>query len=78
MIAAMLSLGSVFFAEAIDPHVRGRRDLADLLGVSPLAVVPEIQNSVSGRLRFRQTTTMAVCLVVAIPIMYFIVRLLVQ
>lgn len=78
IIAAMLALGCVFFAEAIDPNVRGRRDLADLLGVSPLAVVPEIRNSVSGRLQFRQTTTMAVCLLVSVPIMYFVIRLLVQ
>jgi uncharacterized protein involved in exopolysaccharide biosynthesis len=78
IIAAMLSLGAVFFAEAIDPNVRGRRDLHDLLEVSPLAVVPEIQNSVSRRLRFRQITTMAVCLLISVPVMYFIVRLVVQ
>jgi uncharacterized protein involved in exopolysaccharide biosynthesis len=78
IIAAMLSLGAVLFAEAIDPNVRGRRDLADLLQVSPLAVIPEIQNSVSRRLRFRQVTTMAVCLLVSVPIMYLIVRTLVQ
>jgi succinoglycan biosynthesis transport protein ExoP len=78
IIAAMFSLGAVFFAEALDPNVRGRRDLADLLAVSPLAVVPEIQNSVSSRLRFRQTATMAVCLLVSVPIMYLIVRLVVQ
>jgi uncharacterized protein involved in exopolysaccharide biosynthesis len=78
IIAAILSLGAVLFAEAIDPNVRGRRDLADLLQVSPLAVVPEIQNSVSRRLRFRQTTTMAVCLLGSVPIMYLIVRILVQ
>jgi uncharacterized protein involved in exopolysaccharide biosynthesis len=78
IIAAMLSLGAALFAEAINPNVRGRRDLADLLQVSPLAVVPEIQNSVSRRLRFRQTTTMAVCLLGSVPIMYLIVRILVQ
>jgi len=78
IIAAMLSLGAAFFAEALDPNVRGRRDLADLLGISPLAVVPEIQNSVNRRLRFRQTTTMAVYLLVSVPIMYLIVRLVVQ
>jgi polysaccharide biosynthesis transport protein len=78
IIAAMLSLGAAFFAEALDPNVRGRRDLADLLGISPLAVVPEIRNSVNRRLRFRQTTTMAVCLLVSVPIMYLILRLVVQ
>ena len=78
IIATLLSLGAVLFAEAMDPNVRGRRDLADLLEVSPLAVVPEIQNSVSRRLRFRQTTTMAVCLLGSVPIMYLIVRMLAQ
>jgi succinoglycan biosynthesis transport protein ExoP len=78
IIAAMLSMGAAFFAGALDPNVRGRGDLADLLGVSPLAVVPEIQNSVSRRIRFRQFTTMAVCLLVSVPILYLIVRLVVQ
>jgi uncharacterized protein involved in exopolysaccharide biosynthesis len=78
IIAAMLSMGAAFFAGALDPNVRGRGDLADLLGVSPLAVVPEIQNSVSRGIRFRQITTMAVCLLVSVPIMYLIVRLVVQ
>ena len=78
IIAAMLSLGAAYFAEAFDPNVRGRHDLADILRVSPLAVVPEIQNSDSRRLRFRQITTMAVYLLVSVPIMYLIVRLAVQ
>jgi uncharacterized protein involved in exopolysaccharide biosynthesis len=78
IIAVMLSMAAAFVANALDPNVRGRGDLADLLGVSPLAVVPEIQNSVSRRIRFRQITTMAVCLLVSVPIMYLIVRLVVQ
>jgi uncharacterized protein involved in exopolysaccharide biosynthesis len=78
IIAVMLSMAAAFVANALDPNVRGRGDLADLLGVSPLAVVPEIQNSVSRRIRFRQITTMAVCLLVSVPIMYLIVRLAVQ
>ncbi len=78
IIAVIFSMGAAFIAEVLDPNVRGRRDLTELLGVSPLAVVPEIQNSVSRRLRFRQITTMAVCLLVSVPIMYLIVRLVVQ
>jgi len=78
IIAALLSLGAAFFAEALDPNVRGRRDLADLLGVSPIAVVPEIRNSVSRRLRLRQVSAMTACLLVSVPIMYLIIRLVVQ
>ena len=78
IIAAIFSAGAAFLAEAVDPNVRGRRDLTELLDISPIAVVPEIQNSVSRRLRFRQLATMAVCLLVAVPVMYLIVRVAVQ
>lgn len=78
ILAVALALGAAFFAEAVDPNVRGRRDLAEILGVSPLAVVPEIRNSVSRKLRFRQTATLTVCLLLSVPIMYLIVRLAIQ
>jgi hypothetical protein len=31
--------------EALDPKVRGARDVRDLLGVSPLVAIPTIRNS---------------------------------
>jgi hypothetical protein len=78
IIAAIFSAGAAFFAEALDPNVRGRRDLTEILDISPIAVVPEIRNSISRRLRFRQLATMAACLLVAVPVMYLIVRVVVQ
>ena len=78
IIALVLSLAAAFFAEALDPNVRGRRDLADILGVSPIAVVPEIRNSVSRRLRFLRISAVTACLLVSVPIMYLVVRLVVQ
>jgi len=47
--AVVLSLTATVGAEALDPKVRGARDVRDLLGVSPLVAVPTIRNSRSRR-----------------------------
>ncbi len=50
LIAALvLALTVTVAAEAIDPKVRGARDIRDLLEVSPLVAIPAIRNSRSRR-----------------------------
>jgi len=43
--AVVLALSATVGAEALDPKVRGARDVRELLGVSPLVAVPTIRNS---------------------------------
>ena len=47
--AVLLGLGITVVAEAVDPKVRGARDVRDLLSVSPLVAIPTIRNSRSKR-----------------------------
>jgi polysaccharide biosynthesis transport protein len=43
--AVVLALTVTVGTEALDPKVRGARDVRDLLGVSPLVAIPTIRNS---------------------------------
>jgi polysaccharide biosynthesis transport protein len=43
--AVVLGLTATVGAEALDPKVRGARDVRDLLSVSPLVAIPTIRNS---------------------------------
>ena len=72
--ASILAIGVALLAEMFDGTVRGRRDIADLLGVVPLAVVPEIRTSSIQALRIRRATTTAVAFAAALPVLYLIVR----
>jgi hypothetical protein len=74
ILAAILALGAALGAEAMDQSVRGSRDLISILGVTPLAIVPEIRNS--GYLRGRRVrlTRLAVSLLVGIPAIYGLIR----
>jgi len=45
----VLALTVTVAAEALDPKVRGARDVRDLLAVSPLVAIPMIRNSRSRR-----------------------------
>src|SRR6187399_797954 len=47
--AVVLGLTVTVAAEAMDPKVRGARDIRDLLNVSPLVAIPSIRNSRSRR-----------------------------
>ncbi len=47
--AVILALSATIAAEALDPKVRGARDVRDLLSVSPLVAIPTIRNSRSKR-----------------------------
>ena len=47
--AVVLALSATVAAEALDPKVRGARDVRELLAVSPLVAIPTIRNSRSKR-----------------------------
>jgi polysaccharide biosynthesis transport protein len=47
--AVVLGLTVTIAAEALDPKVRGARDIRELLNVSPLVAIPDIRNSRSRR-----------------------------
>jgi hypothetical protein len=60
-------------AEMLDTRVRGAVDIRRTLGVSPLAVVPVIHNSLYWRERTRRLMTLAVTVLVATPVLYAVV-----
>lgn len=77
MLAGVLAVGVALLAEALDQTVRGTRDVARLLDASPLAIVPEIRNSVFARRRFRHLVATAASAVIGAPVLYFLIRLFV-
>jgi uncharacterized protein involved in exopolysaccharide biosynthesis len=61
--AVVLALTATVAAEALDPKVRGARDVRELLSISPLVAIPTIRNSRSRRRsawRFAAATASAV------------------
>ena len=61
--SVVIALTATVGAEALDPKVRGARDIRDLLSVSPLVAIPTIRNSRSrrkGAWRFAAATATAV------------------
>jgi hypothetical protein len=74
ILAAILALGTAIFVEMVDSRVRGAGDIRRLLGRSPLAVVPEIHNSVYWKHRARRLVTLVGSTVIAAPILYLVVR----
>jgi succinoglycan biosynthesis transport protein ExoP len=74
LIGAVLALVAAIGAEILDGSIRGSRDVRRILALTPLAVIPEIQNSVYKRRRARQVVTFASCVLVAIPIMFIFIR----
>src|SRR6188768_3134902 len=61
--SVVLALTATVAAEALDPKVRGARDVRELLSVSPLVAIPTIRNSRSrrkGAWRFAAATATAV------------------
>jgi succinoglycan biosynthesis transport protein ExoP len=76
ILAAIIALTAVVVAEMLDTRVRGAADIRQTLGVSPLAVVPVIQNSIYWRARTRRLATLAVTMVIATPVLYVLVYFL--
>lgn len=65
MLAILLSLTAVVVAESVDQTVRGSRDVRRVLDLSPLGVIPEIQDAVSARRARWRMATLTACVVVA-------------
>jgi polysaccharide biosynthesis transport protein len=64
VLAMVIALGAVVLAEGMDQTVRGSRDVRRVLDVSPLAVIPDIQDAVSlRRQRFRMAMLAASTLI---------------
>ena len=73
IMAVMAGLG----AEALDQTVRSSRDVQTVMGLNPLAVIPEIQNSVSSARRYKQMRAFAASAIVGIPALWFLIHFLV-
>ena len=64
MLAILLGLTAVVIAESVDQSVRGSRDIRRVLGLSPLGVIPEIQDSATARRQRLQVVMLTVCVFV--------------
>jgi uncharacterized protein involved in exopolysaccharide biosynthesis len=76
ILAFIVAFSAAVLAEVLDSRVRGSADLRRTLGHAPLAVVPEIHNTVYWRLRSRRILMLGASTLGAIPIIYLIVHLL--
>ena len=65
MLAILLSLTAVVIAESVDQTVRGSRDVRRVLDLSPLGVIPEIQDAITSRRQRWRMATLTACVVVA-------------
>jgi uncharacterized protein involved in exopolysaccharide biosynthesis len=72
--ATFLALMAALGASALDSSVRGTRDLVALLQMTPIAVVPIIHNAEFMRRRGRQLAALAAATVVAVPVLYLVIR----
>jgi polysaccharide biosynthesis transport protein len=74
ILGVILALTAALGAEVLDQSVRGSRDVYSLLGVTPLAVVPEIRNSVFRRRRASHWKVLAASLVIGVPTLWFVIH----
>jgi len=74
IVAFILAFGMAAALEMFDPRVRGTRDIRNVLDVTPLAVIPEIHNSLYAREHRRRMITAAVSLAVGAPLVYVVLR----
>ena len=63
MLAILLSMTAVVVAESVDQTVRGSRDVRRVLDLSPLGVIPEIQDAVAARRARWRMATLTTCVV---------------
>jgi uncharacterized protein involved in exopolysaccharide biosynthesis len=64
MLAILLSMTAVVVAESVDQTVRGSRDVRRVLDLSPLGVIPEIQDAVAARRTRWRLAALTTCVVV--------------
>lgn len=78
LLAVVFAFGAVLAREAFDRSVRGSNDLLGILGVVPLAIVPEIRNSRYRTMSRLRLTRFAVALVIGLPVLYTVLRFAVR
>jgi succinoglycan biosynthesis transport protein ExoP len=69
-----LALMAALAATALDPSVRGTHDVARILDMTPIAVVPLIRNAETQRRRHQRHMALAATVIIAVPILYFLIR----
>jgi succinoglycan biosynthesis transport protein ExoP len=72
--ATFLALMAALGASALDSSVRGSHDLATILKLAPIAVVPVIRNAESMRRRRQRLIALAATTLFAVPALYFLIR----
>jgi polysaccharide biosynthesis transport protein len=72
--ATFLALMAALAASALDSSVRGSHDLATILKLAPIAVVPVIRNAESMRRRRQRLMTLAATTLFAVPALYLLIR----
>lgn len=72
--ATFLALMVALAAISMDSTVRGRRDVVTLLDVTPIAIVPYIQNAAYLQRQRRRLTTLAATTLFAIPALYLLIH----
>jgi uncharacterized protein involved in exopolysaccharide biosynthesis len=72
--SVVLGLTLTVAAEALDPKVRGARDVRELLSVSPLVAIPDIRNSRSRRRNAWRLMTASASGVVGVWIVFTIIK----
>ena len=72
--ATFLALMAALAASALDSSVRGSHDLAAILELAPIAVVPVIRNAEFMRRRRLRLTALAATTLLAVPALYLLIR----
>ena len=76
--ATFLALMAALAAIALDRSVRGSPDLAMLLSLTPIAVVPLIRNAEFLRRRNQRLTALTATTLIAVPVLYLVIRFAVR
>jgi len=74
MLAILLGLTAVVIAESIDQSVRGSRDIRRVLALSPLGVIPEIEDSATARRHRLQLAMLTACVCVGTAVVLMTAR----
>jgi len=64
----------VVIAESVDQSVRGSRDIRRVMALSPLGVIPEIQDSATARRQHLQAAMLTVCIFVGAAVVLLAAR----
>jgi uncharacterized protein involved in exopolysaccharide biosynthesis len=71
-LAGVLALTTTVAVEAMDPSVRGSRDVRDILAISPLVSVPLIANSITADVRKKRLLRFGTCALAGVVAAYLI------